>query len=61
MKNKSFNPNCPHCDGTGKIEIDPSNPEEADTPQYITCDCCLEYDDEGMEYDEYEDRELFNQ
>ncbi len=45
MKNENSNPNCPLCEGTGKIEVDPSNPEEADTPQYITCDCCLEWED----------------
>ncbi len=53
-----FNPNCEYCNGTGKREINPSNPEEADTQQYVTCDCCLEYD-EG-DYDEYLERELFN-
>jgi len=34
--------NCEKCEDAGFYEVDPLSPEEADTPQYETCICCLE-------------------
>jgi RecJ-like exonuclease len=56
MRNENFNPNCEHCEGTGRIEVDPSCPEEVDTPQYVTCDCCLDWEDFGDLADEAYDQ-----
>ena len=38
--------NCEKCEN-GLIEVDPLSPEQADTPQYIVCDCVPDEWDEA--------------
>ena len=38
---------CSKCDYTNWIEVDPSGPEEADTPQTRLCDCVFEEAEEN--------------
>jgi len=48
--------NCEKCEN-GLIEVDPLYPEQADTPQYIVCDCVPdEWDEADMSGCDYEER-----
>ena len=38
---------CEKCNDTYRIEVDPLSPEQADTPQYIVCDCVPDEWDEA--------------